>query len=141
MNMCESRLEEHFTAKREWQVGEGRGANECFSAIVSTRSGRGLFTAMAEPPRAGLDASQKLQVVVGNCFQKAVELILHARIMPLPPELNRGASNEWVRLRMRAARSRDLRPGRSAMCSHPVPCSRVRSSMSGLRSCCGCMTS
>ena len=64
---------------------------------------------MAEPQtRPGLDASQKLQVVVGNCFQKAVELILHARIMPLTPELNRGASNEWVRLRMRAARSRDL---------------------------------
>ena len=64
---------------------------------------------MAEPQtRPGLDATQKLQVVVGNCFQKAVELILHARIMPLTPELNRGASNEWVRLRMRAARSRDL---------------------------------
>lgn len=140
MNMCESRLEEHFTAKREWQVGEGRGANE-LGFCDRVDSGASLFTAMAEPPRAGLDASQKLQVVVGNCFQKAVELILHARIMPLPPELNRGASNEWVRLRMRAARSRDLRPGRSAMCSHPVPCSRVRSSMSGLRSCCGCMTS
>ena len=78
--------------------------NRGFSYLTKTASPH-----MAEPQtRPGLDATQKLQVVVGNCFQKAVELILHARIMPLTPELNRGASNEWVRLRMRAARSRDL---------------------------------
>ncbi|KAL3931827.1 MAG: hypothetical protein SGPRY_000966, partial [Prymnesium sp.] len=39
-----------------------------------------------------LSDPQKLQITVGNCVQKAAELILHARISPLG---ERGAVNHW----------------------------------------------
>ena len=45
-----------------------------------------------------LSDPQKLQLVVGNCVQKAAELILHARIIPLPASMKKGESNHWVRL-------------------------------------------
>ena len=61
------------------------------------RRGGRLRASMATGERSALSDAQKLQVVVGNCIQKAVELILHARMMPLPLELRRGASNQWVR--------------------------------------------
>ena len=44
-----------------------------------------------------LSDPQKLVTVVCNFMQKATELILHARIMPLPEALRRGATNRWVR--------------------------------------------
>ena len=31
-----------------------------------------------------LNDAQKLQLVVGNCIQKATELVLHSRLQPLP---------------------------------------------------------
>ncbi len=46
-----------------------------------------------------LSDPEKLQLVVGNCMQKALELILHARLKPLPPALKLGAVNRWVRPR------------------------------------------
>ena len=51
---------------------------------------------MSPPTQERLTDPQKLQVVVGNFMQKATELILHARIMPLPDRLQRGATNRWV---------------------------------------------
>ena len=45
----------------------------------------------------GLTDAQKLQLVVRNCVQKAVELVLHSRMMPLPPHMRRGSTNRWVR--------------------------------------------
>ena len=45
----------------------------------------------------GLTDGQKLQLVVRNCVQKAVELVLHSRVIPLPPHMRRGSTNRWVR--------------------------------------------
>ena len=45
----------------------------------------------------GLTDAQKLQLVVRNCVQKAVELVLHSRVIPLPPHMRRGSTNRWVR--------------------------------------------
>ena len=61
---------------------------------------------MASP---ALKDPEKLQVVVGNFMQKCVELILHARMMPLPDTLRRGTTNRWVRAAAPSPRAR--RPG------------------------------
>ena len=45
----------------------------------------------------GLNDSQKLQLVVRNCVQKTVELVLHSRLLPLPASMRRGQTNRWVR--------------------------------------------
>ena len=54
------------------------------------------------PPEAAqqqqLSDPQKLQLVVGNCIQKATELILHGRLMPLPATLRRGGVNRWFNI-------------------------------------------
>lgn len=48
------------------------------------------------PSAAGaISDAQKLQLVVSNFVQKACEMVLHARMMPLPPTLNRGSVNRW----------------------------------------------
>jgi hypothetical protein len=51
-----------------------------------------------------IDEAEKLQLVIRNCVQKAAELILHARLKPMPPAMRRGASNRWVRCRAVPAR-------------------------------------
>lgn len=46
-------------------------------------------------PAAALTDPQKLQLVVGNFVQKTAELILHARLIPLPDALRPGTVNRW----------------------------------------------
>lgn len=62
---------------------------------AALREGMAAAAPAAQAP--ALSDSQKLQLVVGNCVQKATELILHARLSPLPASLRRGAVNRWVR--------------------------------------------
>ena len=45
-----------------------------------------------------LNDAQKLQLVVGNCIQKATELVLHSRLQPLPAVLRRGGVNRWFNI-------------------------------------------
>ena len=58
--------------------------------------GGGVFAggAAMHPSSSQLSDPQKLSIYVGNCVQKAAELILHARVSPRG---ERGAVNHWVR--------------------------------------------
>eukprot|EP00962_Isochrysis_galbana_P036272 scaffold12504_cov88-Isochrysis_galbana.AAC.2 len=45
----------------------------------------------------GPSEAQKLQLVLRNCVQKSLELILLDRVVPLTTSMRRGAPNHWVR--------------------------------------------
>ena len=71
----------------------------------------------------GLTDGQKLQLVVRNCVQKAVELVLHSRVIPLPPHMRRGSTNRWVR---RTALLPSSPCTRHTLSSSPSSCSPSR---------------
>ena len=94
----------------------------------------------------GLNDSQKLQLVVRNCVQKTVELVLHSRLLPLPASMRRGQTNRWVRTAdepIPHASPRICRPCERASRAaerfssdpHPPRPFRDRSSTSSRRSC------
>ena len=53
----------------------------------AVQTGASAASALSDP--------QKLQLVVGNFVQKACEMVLHSRMVPLPPTLRRGSVNRW----------------------------------------------
>ena len=67
----------------------------------------------------GLTDGQKLQLVVRNCVQKAVELVLHSRVIPLPPHMRRGSTNRWVRRTALLPSSACTRHTLPLLCAHP----------------------
>lgn len=71
-----------------------------FLALVrelSTSAGRGGASGQLATMLTGPSEAQKLQLVVRNCVQKSLELILLDRVVPLTTSMRRGAPNHWVR--------------------------------------------
>ena len=54
--------------------------------------------AAASGRNATVSDPDKLQLVVANFVQKALEMVLHARLLPLPPTMRRGNMNSWFNI-------------------------------------------
>lgn len=71
------------------------GKHERQSSAASTAVTQRVMSAAGTSAAGTVSDAQKLQLVVSNFVQKACEMVVHARMIPLPDALRRGSVNRW----------------------------------------------